>query len=95
MSQRDAYERKLAAQLDELNAEIDRLKARAAKAEADSEIDYQRQIDDLKAHREQARQKFHELRDASEDAWEEVRQGAERAWQDLSDAVRSASKKFR
>jgi peptidoglycan hydrolase CwlO-like protein len=54
MADKDAYVQKLHAKLDEWNAEIDKLKAKADKAEADSRVEYQKQIENLKQKREKA-----------------------------------------
>jgi hypothetical protein len=49
MSNRDAYVRKLKAKLDEWNAEIDKLQAKAELAEAEAKIEYEKQLADLRA----------------------------------------------
>ena len=47
MSKKTEYEKQLQAQLDEFGAEIDRLKARADKAEADAEPWHHKQVEVL------------------------------------------------
>jgi len=49
MNMKDAYIRKIQASLDEMSAEIDKLKARADKAHADAQIEYYKQIEELKS----------------------------------------------
>jgi len=95
MSNREAYEQKLQAKLDERQAEIDKLKARAKGAEADARIEHQKEIDDLEAQRDEARQKLAELREAGDDAWEDVKDGAERAWNSLSESFVKARSRFK
>ena len=40
MNMKEAYEKKLEAQMEEWSLEIDKLKAKADKAEADSQLEY-------------------------------------------------------
>ncbi|WP_295628547.1 coiled coil domain-containing protein [uncultured Nitrosomonas sp.] len=95
MSMKEAYEKKLQAQLDECAAEIDKLKAKAAKAEADAQIEYYKQIEELKSKQATVNGKLSELKDASEDAWEDLKAGAESAWDSLSGALKSAASRFK
>lgn len=95
MSMKQAYEQKLRAQLDEWKAEIDRLKARADSAEAESQLEYYKQIEDLRTRQEAARVKLEELENAGEDAWEDLKAGLENAWNELGEAVRTASSRFK
>lgn len=94
MSMKEAYEKKLQAQLDEWNAEIDKLKAKADSAEADAQLEYYKQIEDLREQQLAARAKLSELRQSGEDAWEDLKAGIDSAWKSLGDAVRSAASRF-
>ena len=91
---RDAYVNKLKAKLDEWNADIDRLEARARYRQADMEQACQRQIDDLKVRRRKARETLEALRNASGEAWDELRIGLDTAADALGRAIRSARAKF-
>lgn len=95
MSMKEAYQKKMKAQLDVWSAEIDRLKAQAAKMEADAEIKVQREIDDLRAKRDAAAEKLARLERAGDDAWEDLKAGVEGAWDSLARAVKSASARFK
>lgn len=95
MSAKDAYEKKLRARLDEWNAEVEKLKARAAQLDADAQIEYNRQLDELRLRQQQAEDRLRELRTAGEDAWRDVAEGIEKAWDDLEAAVRDAHARFR
>jgi hypothetical protein len=48
MGMKEAYQKKLQAQLDEWNAEIEQLKAKADKAEAESQLEYYKKIEELR-----------------------------------------------
>ncbi|PTQ91512.1 hypothetical protein C8R30_13118 [Nitrosomonas nitrosa] len=95
MSNKDAYVKKLEAQLDEWNAEIDLLKAKADKASADAQIEYAKEIDELRSMRDAASSKLSEIKNAADDAWEDLKEGTESAWNSLSQAVKSATSKFK
>lgn len=94
MSTRQAYERKLRGRLDEWRADITKLKAKAEQAEADAQLTYYKEIEELRTQQEAARDKLDELRDASDDAWEDLKIGVEKAWDDMSDAVKKAIGRF-
>jgi hypothetical protein len=95
MSNKDAYQQKLEAKLDEWRAEIDKLRAKGRQADADAQIQLDRQVEDLEKRQEAARRKLEELRSTSEDAWQDLKSGIEKAWDDLGNAVRSAVDRYR
>ncbi len=95
MSAKQAYEKKLEARLDEWKAEIDKLKAKAAGAEADAQLQYEKEIDNLQKRQAKAREKLKELRNAGDDAWEDMKAGMENAWSELQDAMGRATTRFK
>jgi uncharacterized coiled-coil DUF342 family protein len=95
MSMKETYEQKLQAQLDEWGAQIDKLKAKADGAEADVQLEYYKQIEELRAMQESATDKLDELKDASDDAWEDLKAGIDNAWDSLGNAVQSAASRFK
>lgn len=95
MGMKESYEKKLQAQLDEWSAEIDQLKAKADKAGADAQIEYHRQVEELRSRQEEAKRKLGELREAGDGAWEDLKAGAENARDALGSALESARSRFR
>jgi hypothetical protein len=95
MSMKDAYEQKLQAQLDEWSAEIEKLKAKADNAEADTQLEYYKQIEKIRSMQESASNKLVELKDAGDDAWEDLKAGLDSAWDSLGSAVKSAASRFK
>ena len=95
MSMKAAYEQKLQAQLDEWNAEIDTLKAKADKAEADAQLEYYKEIDRLRSMQATASEKLVSLKEASDDAWEDLKAGIESSWDSLGSALKSAASRFK
>jgi len=92
---KEAYEKKIEAQLKEWNADIDKLQARADSAEADAQLEYYQQIDDLRAKQEEAQTKLDELKEASDDAWEDLKAGVNSARDSLGDGLRSAISRYK
>lgn len=95
MSKKEAYLQKLRAQLDEWDAEIQKLKASAQKATAELHIDYKEDIEKMRAKREIARKKLEELTHAGDEAWEDLKEGIEKAWKDLGDSIKSGVSRFK
>ncbi|GAA3530254.1 hypothetical protein [Zobellella aerophila] len=95
MSMKDAYQQKLQAQLDEWDAELDRLKAKADKAKADIQVEYYKQIKVLQSRRDEAGKKLTELEQASDEAWVDLKSGIENAWESLGQALKSAASRFK
>jgi len=90
MDKKQAYEEKLKSQLDEWDAKIEVLKAKAEKKGAEAKVDYQQTIEDLQKKRTKAKDRLQELRAAGDNAWEDLKSGVEQAWSSLGDAVDSA-----
>jgi len=95
MTDKGAYVKKLDAKLDEWNAEIDRLKAKAEMAEAESRLEYQKEIENLQKRRSEAEEKLADLRQAGEGAWEDLKSGVQSAWNSMEDAVKAVRSKFK
>ena len=95
MADKDVYIQKMQAKLDEWNAEIDKLKAKAAQVQADSRVEYQKQIQNLQEKRQGAEKKLAEVRQAGESAWQDLKAGAQSAWDALEDALKSARSRFK
>ena len=89
------YQQKLEAQLDEWTADIDKMKAKADKVEADAQLEYYERIESLRRKQQAAQEKLQELSDASEDAWEDLKSGIELAWESLGEAVKSAKSRLK
>lgn len=95
MSEKEAYQEKLKAQLKEWQAKIDILQARAEKANAEVKLKYYRQVDDLRVKRDLIQKRYEELRHTGEDAWREIKTGLEKSRTDIKEAFERAAKKFK
>jgi predicted nucleic acid-binding Zn-ribbon protein len=95
MSTKDEFVRKMHAKLDQWNADIDALSAKAEHAEASARAEYHKQLEALRSKRDHARGKLSEVESASEGAWQDLKAGVELAWESVSEAVRSATARFK
>ncbi len=94
MSDKEAYERKLEAKLEEWQADIDKLRAQAKEAGADAQIRYQQQIDELRKYRDDMEARLAEMREAQSAAWTDIKGGVDKAWDDMSKAMKDAWKRL-
>lgn len=95
MSTRDEYIRKMQAKLEEWNADIDALAAKAGEVSADLKIEYAEQIELLKVKQALALQKIEEVQKSGESAWKDLKSGLELAWTAIGEAVDSAKSRFK
>jgi len=95
MNLKEAYEKKLQAQLDEWSAKIEVLKAKADKVKADARVDYSKQLEELRIKKNAANAKLAELKKAGDEAWEDLKTGVESAWDSLGKAVKAAAARFK
>ena len=95
MNRKEAYSKKIQAQLDEWDADIRKFQARADRAEANAQLEIQKQIKTLKRKRQEAGNKLDELKAASDDAWEDFKDGLESARDALGSALKSAASRFK
>jgi uncharacterized coiled-coil DUF342 family protein len=82
------------AKLDEWNAEIAKLEAKAKQKEADARKDLEEQIENLKAKRSEANEQLEQMSSAGESAWNDMKSGVERAADALGDALNAARSRF-
>ena len=95
MSERDAYIEKMKAQLDAWNAKIDQYEAQAKKAGADAQLNFEKQLEELRDSRDDAARHLKEMQVASNDAWESLQRGAENAWDEMAKAFKIAAERFK
>lgn len=90
MSDKQAYEQKLEAKLEEWQASIDKLRAEAKEKGADVQAQYEKQIDELRQYRDQMETKLAEVRETQAAAWADMKGGVDKAWDDMSKAMQDA-----
>ncbi|MHB8894902.1 MAG: sll1863 family stress response protein [Candidatus Geothermincolia bacterium] len=95
MNDKELYRQKYQAQLDEWKAEVAKLKARAAGATADAQLEMNRHVKELDHRMRDASAKLADLAAASEERWDSVRKNVEKTWDALKAGVGAASAKFK
>jgi len=95
MNSKDAYAKKVQAQLDEWDADIKKLKAKADQAGANTQLELQKQIETLSRKRNDAKDRLAELKAAGDDAWEDLKDGLESAKNSLGGALDAAVSRFK
>ena len=95
MNDKELYQQKKQAQLDEWKAEVDKLKAKASGASADAQLKLNKQIEALEGKIEEGKIKLAEITDAGEEAWESIKEGVESAWDSIRSAFSEAAAKFK
>jgi predicted RNase H-like nuclease (RuvC/YqgF family) len=88
--EKELYEQKMRARLDEWKAELDKLKARAKGASADTQIKMNREIEELETAIQEGETRLSALAEASGDAWESIKEGVDAAWESLTSAFDQA-----
>ena len=95
MDDKDRHREKLEAKFREVKARIELLEAKAAQVKAESKIEYQRHLDELRQKRDAMRSRLDEIKTTGGEAWRDIRAGMEKAADDLKEAVDKAMAKFR
>jgi flagellar hook-basal body complex protein FliE len=94
MSSREEYLEKFKTKIDEWDADIDKLEAKARDAQADAQAQYHKQIESMREMRNEAMTRYSEMQNAAADAWEAMAKGGEKAWNAWLAAFDEARSKF-
>ena len=94
MKTRDEYVSRMKNQLDHWNADVDKLEAEARKARAKLEGRFQKELEELRARREEALYNLKLVEAASTSAWSDVARGADAAWDSMREALAAARSHF-
>jgi len=95
MNDKELYQQKKQAQLDEWQSEVDLLKARASGARADAQLKMNKKINSLEIKIQEGKAKLSQLAKSSDDAWDSIKDGVETAWDSLKHAFSDATSKFK
>ncbi len=91
---REVYVERLKAKLEEWNAAIDRMGARAREIKAEGGTEYEHLLGELRAKREDAKERLSRIGGAAEGVWQEFRVGADKAWKELHEAMERFRARF-
>ncbi len=92
--QKEAYQQKIQAQLDEWRSDIDRLKEKAKNATAEQKLKYQEHIDKLELKMDEGKSKLKDLKESSAEAWDAVKDGADSIWDTMKATFAEVKEKF-
>ncbi|HEY5999309.1 MAG TPA: hypothetical protein VI078_08415 [bacterium] len=95
MNEKELYRQKRQAQLDEWKADIAKLRARAAGAKADAQIEINKHLEELDRKVHEAGSRLSELAAAGEGTWDSARKKVETTWEALKAGVGAAAAKLK
>ena len=95
MDSKEKFIKTLHAKIDQWDAEIDKLSAKAAMIEAESKEEYYKQIADLKTKRSQIEERLVKVQHSGEEAWQDLKSGLDLAFETMSEALKSATSRFK
>ncbi|MCF8129712.1 MAG: hypothetical protein K9N10_14480 [Deltaproteobacteria bacterium] len=91
---RDADLEKLKTQLDEWNAELNRLEAEIQKAKADERDRYEIRIKGLREKEEAVKETLGHIFGERDEAWDDLKEGVGSAWSSLKSSLKEAKTEF-
>ena len=95
MNVQEKYVQKVEEQLQEWKIDIDKLKAKAEKAEAQMRTEYHKKLDTIKEKQAAAETNLKQLKEASEESWEDLKKGYEEIRDDLKESIASVQSSFK
>jgi peptidoglycan hydrolase CwlO-like protein len=94
MTEKELYLQKAKARLKELQAEVDKLKAKASVASGEIQRELTVKMESLDNKIEQGKGKLDELGTAGDEAWESLKNGLESAWDSVNNSFNDAAGKL-
>lgn len=92
--QKEDFQRKMRAELDRMQKQIDHLTAKANQAKKDAQAELNKAIGELQKQKDAAGKKLQELESASEKAWGDLKSGLNAAMEDLEKSYKRALSHF-
>ena len=87
IQQKDAFQRKIQTELEEIQAHITKLRGQATHASAEAQTDIKKAIVELEKKKDLANKKAQEIHSATASSWEQVKSKTSAAMDDLRDSV--------
>lgn len=95
MNEKELYRQKQEAQLNQWKAELEKLKAQADEATADTQLEMKQKIDELEGRIEEGKSKMSQLAEASGEAWESAKGEVDDFVSRTKSAVNAAIEEFK
>ena len=90
IQQKDAFQRKVQTELDEMKVRIRQLRGQVKHASAEARADIQKAIKELEKKKDLANKKVEAIHSATASSWEQVKSKTEAAMDDLRDSLTRA-----
>mgnify|MGYP001323041105 CR=1 FL=1 len=90
IQQKDAFQRKVQAELDEIQVHITKLRGQVTHASAEARTDIQKAIAGLEKKKDLAQKKAEDIHSATASSWEQVKSKTSAAMDDLRDSLNRA-----
>ncbi|MEK6641295.1 MAG: hypothetical protein AABZ17_11585 [Nitrospirota bacterium] len=87
IQQKDAFQRKIQTELEEIQVHITKLRGQATHASAEAQTDIKKAIVELEKKKDLANNKAQEIHSATASSWEQVKSKTSAAMDDLRDSV--------
>ena len=94
MNRTELYEQEIRAELAQIQAELDTLKARAEQESTGQPMKFDEYLATLTEKSEEVGDKLENLKDSGSDAVDDIKTGLKEAWQRLAIAKRAAEARF-
>lgn len=95
METKEAYRKKVEGNFKVLGTIISEIEAAIVQTEAESKIEYNKQIEELRNKSDAIQKKLEELKGASDHTWVDLKESIEKAMSDLKNASDRAISKFK
>ena len=95
MNDKELFQQKKQAQLDEWKADINKLKAKASMMSADVQIKLNENISTLERGFDESKSKLSELKEAAEEKYESMESSVESAWDKIASKFNEVKEKFK
>jgi uncharacterized membrane-anchored protein YhcB (DUF1043 family) len=95
MNDKELFQQKKQAQLDEWKADLDKLKAKASMASADIQIRINEQIKTLEDKFNDGDSMLSKLKESAEETYESMKTGVESAWDKIASIFNDVKEKFK
>lgn len=92
--EKELYQKKMEAKLDEWNARINQMKAKAQQADVEARMEIMDRVHALEQQRDSFKARLEEFKNTSGEAWKDVQSGLEGAFSEMKTAVESAMARF-
>ena len=94
LQQKEAFEKTVQEELNELQTKIAKLQKKAGAASAEARKDMQKALQDLEKKKEEARKKLEEVNESTSSAWSTMKDGMTAALEDLKKSYKEAISKL-